>query len=367
MKPLHPLRFGIIFLTITLFSSLSAQIQTIEWQGMQREYLVRTPSTPTANMPVMFFLHGLNNLVGHLDQQYNFAQLAEDYGWMIVLPQALDLGIGTMWNVGFTDSPVDDVGFLTALLDTLTDRYQLNTDSVFFTGYSMGGFMSHRMAIEQGDRITACAPVSGLITNALASQTPVSPVRILLIHGTNDDIVGYDGYSFFFGMEIGLRLDSIINYWTTYNGCEGEPHIDTLPDLKDDGLRFVRYTYDCSTDVQHLKVIGGAHIWYHNPNLYDVGYMDVIHDFFTGHFKPSSIPDMTPTSLKIWPNPSTGLVNLFVNGPTNITITDILGKRVYQQCIPDGTSQINLRELPDGVYFIHGNQKFISKLILNRP
>ena len=64
-----------------------------------------------------------------------------------------------------------------------------------------GGFMSHRMAIEHGDRINAAAPV-----------------RILDIHGTTDPVVGYDGGSDYFGYQLGLSVENILNYWINANG-----------------------------------------------------------------------------------------------------------------------------------------------------
>ena len=160
-----------ILLSTILFVNLSAQVQHFTWQGVQRDYLVRIPANHVGTLPVMFFLHGLGDNITRCDQEYNFQQMSDGFGWAIVVPQARNLGMGNMWNVGMTNSNVDDAGFLLALLDSLTVQYQLNPDSVFFTGFSMGGFMTHRMAIEHGDRITACAPVSGLIYYEQASLT----------------------------------------------------------------------------------------------------------------------------------------------------------------------------------------------------
>ena len=219
-----------------------AQIQTIEWQGMQRQYLVKTPEN-YESLPVLFFLHGLGDNINHVNSEHNFQQVANKYNWMVVIPQAINEGSGSMWNAALMNSTIDDSGFLMALLDSLAVQYPVNQDSVFFTGFSMGGFMSHRMAIEHGDRINAAAPVSGLITYAMANQTPVAPVRLLHIHGTSDNVVGDDGYSQYFGSNLGLGVDAILNYWRNANGCTDEPIIDSLPDTHNDGLRFVQYVY----------------------------------------------------------------------------------------------------------------------------
>lgn len=362
-----------LLLAVILFGNLSAQVQHFTWQNVQREYLVRTPASHDGTLPVLFFLHGLGDNITRCDQEFNFGQLAEDFGWAIVVPQALTQGIfGTMWNAGLLSSSIDDAGFLLALLDSLTVEYQLDPDSVFFTGFSMGGFMTYRMAIEHGDRITACAPVSGLVSTADAAKTPVTPVRILHIHGTNDNIVGYNGVSY--GSTLGLGVDAILDYWQNANDCNGEFAIDTLPNLKIDGLRFIRYTYNCDTDLQHLKVVGGTHKWYHDADLYDVGYEDVIYEFFTGHIAPSRTPVREKSHIVIYPNPNTGVFNvqLFECDSPNIEIRvfDIYGKLVdvvETMCTSSlQTVQIDLSRHPDGVYFVREQSGAMAKVVVAR-
>lgn len=368
MKKRLPL---ILLLSFAFVYTSHAQIQHFTWQDKQREYLVTTPADHDGSLPVLFFLHGLGDNITVCDQEFNFAQLAEDFGWAIVVPQALTQGIfGTMWNAGLLSSSIDDAGFLLALLDSLTVEYQLDPDSVFFTGFSMGGFMTYRMAIEHGDRITACAPVSGLVSTADAAKTPVTPVRILHIHGTNDNIVGYNGVSF--GSTLGLGVDAILNYWQNANSCSGDPVIDTLPDRKVDGLRFIRYTYDCDTDLQHLKVVGGTHKWYHNADLYDVAYEDIIYEFFTGHNAPSRTPTREKTHMVIYPNPTAGVFNIQLfecdSPDIDIRVYDMYGKLVNvvkTMCTSSlQTVPIDLSCHPSGVYFVYEQSGAVAKVVV---
>ena len=139
----------ITILTILFSTSCFAQIQNFEWQNVQRQYLVKTPEN-YESLPVLFFLHGLGDNITRLDNEFHFQQIADNFNWMIVVPQALNEGYGSMWNAGLTASTTNDSGFLMALLDSLAVQYPVNQDSIFFTGFSMGGFMSHRMAIGRG-------------------------------------------------------------------------------------------------------------------------------------------------------------------------------------------------------------------------
>ncbi|MBO6079731.1 MAG: hypothetical protein J6P54_02080, partial [Bacteroidales bacterium] len=110
MKKRLPL---ILLLSFAFVYSSHAQIQQFTWQGKQREYLITTPADHDGSLPVLFFLHGLGDNITVCDQEFNFAQLAEDFGWAIVVPQALTQGIfGTMWNAGLLSSSIDDAGFL---------------------------------------------------------------------------------------------------------------------------------------------------------------------------------------------------------------------------------------------------------------
>lgn len=350
---------------LILMTTVQAQIQQFEWQGVQREYLVKIPSQHNETMPVMYFLHGLGDNITRLDNEFHFQQIADDFGWMLVVPQALSEGYGTMWNAYLTYSTIDDSGFLMALLDTLSEQHPVNQDSVFFTGFSMGGFMTHRMAIEHGDRITACAPVSGLITHPMSNFNAVAPVKMLHIHGTNDPVVGYDGNSQYFGSNLGLSVDEILNYWKNANHCLEEPVIDTFPDLHNDGLRFVRYTFEGDAELQHIKVIGGNHTWYHNENQYDISYLTEIHKFFTVNSGGNvGVDESVAPNLQLWPNPATGRCAIEVKNDTNVKIIDLQGRVVASHPLKKGVNHMDVSGFPEGLYLIKTTEGAVGKLMV---
>lgn len=355
----------LVLLLLSMAMVAQAQIQHMEWQGVQREYLVKTPTEFNETMPVLYFLHGLGDNITRLDNEFHFQQIANEFGWMLVVPQALNEGSGTMWNAYLTYSTTDDSGFLMALLDSLSVQYPVNQDSVFFTGFSMGGFMTHRMAIEHGDRITACAPVSGLITSPMSHFTPVAPVKMLHIHGTNDPVVGYDGNSLYFSMDLGLSVDEILDYWKNANHCVDEPVTDTFPDLHNDGLRFIRYTYDGDAELQHIKVIGGNHSWYHSDTQYDISYLAEIHRFFvTGNGGNDGLAESEPTGPRLWPNPTSGLCYVTVDGDSSLEIYDLQGRVMMSQPVTKGINQIDLSGLSEGLYIIKTSEGKATKVMV---
>ena len=366
MKTRNALKISVLSAFLLLCSQLFSQIQTFEWQGTQRQYLIKIPENHSETMPILYFLHGLGDNITRLDNEFHFQQVADEFQWVVVVPQALNEGYGTMWNAGLMASSTDDSGFLMALLDALAEQYPINLDSVFFTGFSMGGFMTHRMAIEHGDRITACAPVSGLITNAMANLTAIAPVKMLHIHGTTDPVVGYDGGSQYFGMNLGLGVDAILNYWKNANHCVDEPVIDTFPDLKNDGLRFVRYTYEGDAELQHIKVIGGNHTWYMSEDQYDIGYLTEIHKFFTMKNGNDGVAEPESNGMRLWPNPTSGRFTMEVETAMDIDVMDKQGRFVAKYTLKAGSNPIDLGHLSEGLYFIKGGNGAVTKILLTK-
>ena len=356
---------AILMMAVAIMAVMTcrAQIRNFTWQNTQRQYLLFEPSGRDGALPVMYFLHGLGDNITRCNSEMHFDRLAERYGWVIVVPQALSVQGYTMWNAGLGGS-ADDAGFLLALLDTLVADGKVNNDSVFFTGFSMGGFMTHRMAIEHGDRITACAPVSGLIAFAFADDVPVEPVRMMHIHGTSDNTVGWSGGSAYFGT-IGVSVDSLVNYWTDWNVCNPTPTIDTLPNRVNDGLRFVRYTYSGDAEFQLLKVIGGTHNWYQDTNAHDIDYFDEIHRFFLGDSSSLGFNDPTESTpgFEVWPNPAAGHLYVRLSKPTTLTLYDSTGMSVMHKAFGPGVIHIDLPHATNGIYVITDSKGVSRKII----
>ena len=343
---------------------LLAQTLTFNWQNTQRQYMLFEPSGRDGALPVMYFLHGLGDNITRCNNEMHFGNLAERYGWVVVVPQATSVSGYTMWNVGLGGT-ADDAGFLLALLDTLIADGKVNSDSVFFTGFSMGGFMTHRMAIEHGDRITACAPVSGLISFAFADDVPPAPVRMMHIHGTSDDVVGWNGGSAYFGT-IGISVDSVVSFWTGWNNCDATPTVDTLPDRVNDGLRFVRYTYSGEAEFQLLKVIGGSHNWYQDSTTHDIDYFDEIHKFFLGGNTSMGFndPEESNPRFDVWPNPAAGTLYVRTSEPLMLTMYDSMGRSVTCNAFGSGVNSIDMQGLSEGLYVLVDG-KGVSRKVVN--
>lgn len=151
---------------------------TIEIDGDTREYLLHVPRkyNKSAAVPVVFMLHGTS---GNGERFYNgsgWKELGEEENIITVFPSSwryciIDEGIRkntTKWNIypgTFEyckgEKPKDDIKFFNKILDELERTFNINKRKIYFVGFSNGGQMSARVAVEMSDRVAAVVSASG--------------------------------------------------------------------------------------------------------------------------------------------------------------------------------------------------------------
>ena len=132
-------------LTIIAALSLSfafSQEFTMIHDGLTRTYRLYIPPgyNPDTLYPMVINMHGLGSNAFEEEVYTAFDSIADTAGIIVVYPN----GIGGTWNISSTTG-TDDVGFLSALIDTVGSQYSIDLNRVFATGMSMGGFMSYRL------------------------------------------------------------------------------------------------------------------------------------------------------------------------------------------------------------------------------
>lgn len=392
-----------LFFTLALVLSViglnAQQTKTLNWGGVDRQYLEYVPDRYTGDMPapVLFFLHGLGDDINNSFNSTNFKQIADEKGWILVYPQALDYTLtlpygigsydfGTAWAAGVTiaatftiygmpltfnvtlNDGVDDSGFLNSLIDEIENNYNIDADNVFFAGFSLGGFMSHRMAIEHSGRINSIASVSGLVGTDMKELTPTSNVNVLEIFGTSDSMITYDDatitYSGYGPFNVGLPAESTTEWWRSFNNCDEEAIHEQYPDTQNDGLTFEMYSYmngDNNSRVNFIKVNNGLHNWY-TGDSYDINYETEIYRFFTNTIDVTSVEEQIGKTISVYPNPANDFIQLNLDGLTEIAIYNMLGAKVMQ-CVSDG--QIDVSSLTNGIYFIQASANK-ARFVINR-
>lgn len=176
---------------------LFAQTRTLQHKETQRRYIVYTPESydpASANKyPVVFNFHGGGMTPAEQMLYTQMNRTADKYGFIVVYPK----GINEDWNVGFGMSyqnGTDDIGFTEALLNQLEKDYRIDSQRVFATGLSRGGFFCHRIAAELPHRFSAVASIGATLPDSVAFyHKHKKEVGVLMVHGKADRVVNYEG------------------------------------------------------------------------------------------------------------------------------------------------------------------------------
>lgn len=269
LKSLLPLI--LLFVFITPASAQHGNIEThIMVNGQHRDYIVNLPHGKKSEpgLPVVFIFHGGGGNAIQMQRYMDMDAIAARENFITVYPQ----GIKGHWNDGReVDESItkyDDAQFISQVIDSLVKYYSISTKRVFATGISNGGFMSIYLSYKLSDKFLAVAPVCATIPQKIYDQFyPANPVSLLLINGTKDPLVKYEG-----GI-VGNKLtgdrgeststDSTIARYISVDKTAKEPQVDNLPNRnKFDGCEVIQYTYDngaSNTTVSLVKVINGGH------------------------------------------------------------------------------------------------------------
>lgn len=379
-----------MFLSITAGATMlhtacaqSWVIDSLYHQGQYRYWGAYLPAAydGTAPWPAVLCLHGGG---GNALSTVGFTQMnlvADSAHFIVIYPQGTEVdGNCCSWAAGVGSpadtSGIDDVLFFNRLLDTLNLMLNIDTGRVYSTGLSQGGFMSQRLACELSHRIAAIAPLcSNLDSVQMAACAPARPIPVLVINGTADLLVPYDGASF---TNNGWFLDyyptdSLIRFWASMNGCDPVPLMQSLPDtdLSDNSTvdRFAFGDCDCGTATTLYRVNGGGHTWpgVENP-LYELIAGETNEDIHASvdiwnFFKDHSLACNSSTSagvrrpspnIEVSPNPTDGpLCVTMAEGPDReVLIMDFLGSVLRTFRIDPERTCLDLSDLCSGAYVI---------------
>jgi len=366
---------GII--TTLLFLNISYSQQTINGSithgGLTRTYILYVPVSYSAGTPapLVFNFHGYTSNATEQMFYGDFRSIADTAGFLLVHPMGTLDGSGQpYWNSGWGGT-VDDIGFTSALIDSLSLNYTINQDRIFSTGMSNGGFMSYTLACELSDRIAAIASVTGAMNLNQSSTCNAShQMPVMEIHGTSDGTVAYNGASWI------EATSNTLNYWATFNNCTIPAIMTPVPNINlTDGCTAEHYVYQNGingVEVEHYKIIAGGHTWPGAPFTVGVTNRDLdasikIWEFFmqydiNGKIGYTALNDLSSNNkLTVYPNPALNTISIKgIDNSGNITaiqITTISGKNV--KFLESYNESIDISDLVDGIYFIsflNGNE-----------
>jgi polyhydroxybutyrate depolymerase len=204
--------------------------------GLERTYHIHIPASyDKANpIPLLIALHGGGGSGEKMEELtlQGFNRLSDKEGFIVVYPD----GIENHWNDGRENvryrahrEKIDDVGFISALVEHLAKEYNIDKKRVYATGISNGAMMLFRLACELSGKITAIAPVAGSMPESLPSRcSPSRSISVLIISNTADPLVPWGGGEIRFGLRrFGkvLSVPETVKFWSTHSQCSSSPNI----------------------------------------------------------------------------------------------------------------------------------------------
>lgn len=198
MKLLQTKILLLLFVLIMSSYNLKGQIEDIQVGTTTRKMLVYAPADIEPNRPLLLSLHGLNQDIAYQQNQTKWEDVAKANNFVVVYPG----GINNSWDISGTR----DTDFILAIIDEMYNRYGIDRNRVYLSGFSMGGMMTYHAATKIADKIAAFAPVSGYLMGGPNTNSS-RPVPIIHTHGTTDDVVVYSG------------VQRCMDAWIARNNC----------------------------------------------------------------------------------------------------------------------------------------------------
>ncbi len=159
--------------------------------GLRRTYIVYRPAELTGSAPLVVMLHGGYGNGAQAERTYGWDREADSQHFLVAYPN----GVGAAWNTGGgccgrpATENIDDVGFITAMIQQISLEANVDQSRIYATGISNGGIMSYTLACNTS-LFAAIGPDSATMLGTCPQPNPVS---IIHIHGTNDTRIRYNG------------------------------------------------------------------------------------------------------------------------------------------------------------------------------
>jgi polyhydroxybutyrate depolymerase len=374
---------GIIFLAFNLFGQQQLN-RTLFFDGQNRSFIVYVPSTydGSTQVPVVFNFHGGGGTSSSFIYTNDMRSIADTANFIAVYPQAaVDPSDGSNSWLHKTPTTHNDINFIEAIIDTLSNDYNIDNDRVYACGYSEGGIFSYELGCRLNNRIASFASVSGsMLVDAfrvsyynLGYCSPIHPTAVLLIPGTSDSSPhsSYSGFQPYY-----MSVDEITTYWSSFNNTDLSPVVSQITNTNTaDGSTIQKRIWengDNCVAVQELKVINGGHDWPGSSGNMDINASQEIWNFVSKYDNnglincgSTDISISDNVEFEIFPNPSPDFLTIKYTNKTNLkfSIFSSIGKLVMSGELDNINNIINLSKLEPQLYIlkIDGNSYKIIK------
>ncbi len=228
--------------------------------GVKRDYTVHIPPgyDGKKQLPVVYFYHYFTGNAEELAKYTNMNEAADRDKFVVVYPNAEGWLPNQLRQWNLNNSPsyrVDEVAFAKAMMDTVEGQLNVDRKRCYVAGYSNGGMLAHEIAAKFSDRIAALAVVGGCQNPGLPK--PVEGMPVLMMHGTKDKLVPYNGRAF---TPLFPRMKSVEEgkkYWCQANGADMLASREKVGD----NITEIYRNQQNGKEVKLITMAGAGHGW----------------------------------------------------------------------------------------------------------
>jgi polyhydroxybutyrate depolymerase len=232
--------------------------KTISSGGYERLYRIHLPVgyRSTRPQPLVLNFHGHDSNAAAQERLTKLSLLADQDDFLAVYPQGI---IGPDNQSGWATGPawdpqVNDVLFVSDLLNRLQAQYCIDPLRIYAMGFSNGGGMANLLARQMAGRIAAFASVSGSYYPIGGGSYPARAVPFLEMHGTADSVVPYNGSR----VKDYSSVTSWLLKWAQKDHCSS--HSDIFLKLKTMiGMQWLGC--QAGTTIIHYRILHEGHKW----------------------------------------------------------------------------------------------------------
>ena len=237
--------------------------ETITVDGLVRNYTLNLPPGyyDSSGFSLVIAMHGGGGSPSQFESTSFLTDKSKASGFIVVYPEGT--GVIKTWNAGTccgsaVTNQINDVKFISQLIDKLIAAYKINPKKVYATGHSNGGMMCYRLACELSNKIAAIAANSSTMVLTSACN-PARAMPVLHMHSKLDQHVVYTG-----GLGDGVSgvycppLDSVLNVFSLKNSCANPSKV-----IFSNNLYTFKKWSSCTNNVsiQYYLTNDGGHGW----------------------------------------------------------------------------------------------------------
>lgn len=265
---------------MTKFEVATDNSISFTYDGVERKGLLFLPEN-AKDSSLIVMLHGSEMSMEQFIDMTKINEEALSRGYTLLYLQGVtnpdDKTSVVQWNNGTGNNPIDDLGFIQAAAIKVEEKYELNSDKTYVTGFSNGAFMVHTLAAEGSGTFEGFCSVAGSMQeHSWNNKKADIDFSFLEIFGLKDDAVpanatGTAKYA------PGPAIEDVIDYYATSQNLSPKNPVS----LSD---KVLEYTYDSANSKNVIKgiAIKDCHHGWPDEKLTTFNTNDYILNFFDG-------------------------------------------------------------------------------------